>query len=342
MQIYLSSRLQSITIDDVENALKGEYGLANGQYPSLSVPKLIIGFMDQYLIEDEYERIITPISQYNHTSWFMGLILADLYYKISPYQLQVRSNEILDEFYSRRMRDSNLMNYLEEERVYIGSAALLTILSYDILESEDDFSTTDEIMDMVRKEASKRALSISKKMKVVLKESMSLSGCDLRSDKSIIAPEIIIDSKEEWGIPESAGVVIETGDVENVVINNHSLTQDTTKYRNVRFRDLKDLHDGNVLVWMSLLMPESKEEKDSTIHQMTEFFRDNNLIGPKDEIVNVCEIKGNVRESTGDYRIDQLIVFNEGCKINPMARLAFGCEIKWVSDFIVNASKDYV
>jgi hypothetical protein len=341
MQIYLSSRLQSIIIDDIENALNGEYRLSDSQLPGSNVPKLIIYLMDQYLSEDEYGRTMTPISQYNHTSWFTGLILADLYYKISPRQLEIKSDEIIDELHSKYMRRSKLAGYLEESRVYVISAALLTILSYDILESGDDFNTTDEILSLVRKDASKRALSISDKMNSILRESMSLSGCDLRSNKSIITPEIIIDSKDEWGIPESAGVVIDNDGTENVVIDNHSLTEKDTKYRDIRFRDLKDLHDGNVLVWMSLLMPKSKEEKDSTIKSMTEFFREHNLIGPKDEIVNICEIKGNVRESTGDHRVDQLIVFNEGCKINPGARLMLGSEIKWVSDFVVNSSRDY-
>lgn len=341
MQIYLSSRFQSIKLDDIENALNGEYRLSDSQLPGSSVPRLIIYLMDQYLSEDEYGCTMTPISQYNHTSWFTGLILADLYYKISPRQLEIKSDEIIDELHIKHMRSSKLAGYLEESRVYVISAALLTILSYDILESDDDFSATDEILSLVRKDASKRALSISNKMISILRESMSLSGCDLRSNKSIVAPEIIIDSKDEWEIPESAGVVIENN-TEYMIIDNYSLTEESTKYRDIRFWDLKDLHDGNVLVWMSLLMPESREEKDSTVKEMTKFFREYNLIGSKDRIVNICEIKGNVRESIGDHRVDQLIVFNENCKINPMARLAFGNEVKWVSDFIVNSSKDYV
>jgi hypothetical protein len=342
MQIYLFSRLQSITIDDIENALNGKYGSLNNRLPGSSVPRLIIDLMDQYLSEDEYGHTMTPISQYNHTSWFTGLILADLYYKISPQQLEIKSDEIIDELQVKHMRDSKLAGYLEDSVVYVVSAALLTILSYDILESDDDFSATNEILSLVRKDASERAFSISSKMNSIIKESMSLSGCDLRSDKSIIAPEIIIDSKDEWGIPESARVVIDNNGTENEVIDNHSLTEESTKYKDIRFKNLKDLYDGNVLVWMSLLMPESREEKDSTVKEMTEVFREHNLIGPKDEIVNICEIKGNVRESSGDHRVDQLIVFNEGCKINPGARLMFGSEIKWVSDFVVNSSKDYV
>lgn len=337
MQIYLSSRLQSITINDVENVLNGEYNTPC--MSSLSVPEIILDCMEPYVRSDNFRSIPpTPISRFS-TEWFIGLILANLYYKISPQDLENKYNNM---YYNSISRNSRLSDIPDEDRIYAVSAATLMILSNDIIESGEDFCTTDEIMAKIREYANSKNLKICELLNKLEINIMSLSECDLKRNLSIVTPDIIIDTKEEWRIPESARVIIENDEGSTTEINNHSLTEENTKYMNIRFRDLKDLHDGNVLVWMSLLMPESREEKDSTVKEMTEFFREHNLIGSKDEIVNICEIKGNVRESFGDHRVDQLIVFNEGCKINPGARLMFGSEIKWVSDFVVNSSKDYV
>lgn len=100
-----------------------------------------------------------------------------------------------------------------------------------------------------------------------------------------------------------------------------------------------ELNDFNTLVWTGLLIEE--ETYEVTLNDITEWFKEINLI-PRDSVISeIVNITGNVRESTGDYRVDKLIKFESPTNINPLVRLNIS-GLKWTSDFIVNYKEDYI
>jgi hypothetical protein len=58
-----------------------------------------------------------------------------------------------------------------------------------------------------------------------------------------------------------------------------------------------------------------------------------------------CVLTGNVREHTGDYRTDLVLIFDKKSQVDvgrlAMWRLRTGGYIKWVEDFLVNYAEDY-
>lgn len=111
--------------------------------------------------------------------------------------------------------------------------------------------------------------------------------------------------------------------------------------KSIPFSECFNLNDSQYLVCTGLLV--NDENHDETVDMMTKSFRDTNLIKDDVSVDHLLTITGNVRESTGDYRHDIVIVFSKETEINPLARLQWSsCGIKWVSDFVDNYRNDYI
>lgn len=96
------------------------------------------------------------------------------------------------------------------------------------------------------------------------------------------------------------------------------------------------MNDSNSFVIVGLLLSESE------LPEIESFFKDQKFIPETMNLTGAANIKGNVRESTGDYRHD-VIFFTSGTgDLSPMARLLLSrMGVKWTSDFIDNYRSDY-
>lgn len=147
-------------------------------------------------------------------------------------------------------------------------------------------------------------------------------------------------TKEELQIELKSLKPENTASMEKIAVIENVMAGYPPIYKPIRFHDLRDITDDH-LVYTALLLPESELELVETFQGMTEFFREINLIGLKDHVINLQYITGNVREEDGDFRSDVLITFNPEVRINPIGRLTVGAEVKWPSDFVTNFRGDY-
>lgn len=108
------------------------------------------------------------------------------------------------------------------------------------------------------------------------------------------------------------------------------------KMKSIKFSQLRDYNDSNSIVFMAVIFESSED-----IQNLDQFFHEINLI-PKDKhVIDIHFISDNVLGSDG--RSDYLIEFDrDDLSINPMARLMYGEDIKWTSDFISNHKNDYI
>lgn len=105
----------------------------------------------------------------------------------------------------------------------------------------------------------------------------------------------------------------------------------------IKFSDLRKYDDSNSIMFLSIIFPE-----DQNIADVQSFLdTDLNLI-PKDKhVIGWHKLSDNVLGDDG--RSDYLIEFDRpDLSINPMARLMYGRDIKWTSDFIDNYKQDYI
>ena len=107
-----------------------------------------------------------------------------------------------------------------------------------------------------------------------------------------------------------------------------------SKFQPISFRECKNLSDSVCVVMLGIIFNNTEDE----IKQVDEFFHDINLIPDTSHVTDLRTISGNVRGKEG--RTDAVIMF-DSCTPNPMARLRYGRDIKWVSDFVVNFKNDY-
>lgn len=99
----------------------------------------------------------------------------------------------------------------------------------------------------------------------------------------------------------------------------------------IPFNELETYNDSNSFVWMGLLY-ESKDLLD-----IEKFLKEEKFLSPTAKIINVLRIVENIKDK--ESRVDMLFV-TEPTVLNPIARITIK-DLKWTSDFIVNARKDY-
>lgn len=106
-------------------------------------------------------------------------------------------------------------------------------------------------------------------------------------------------------------------------------------FKTIDFNDLHDVNDSEGIVMTGVLFEYIEEELD----QVTGFFHEIGLIPSESKVTDLRRITENVLGDEG--RVDVLICFTP-CSPNPMARLRYGSDLKWVSDFVVNFADDYI
>lgn len=102
----------------------------------------------------------------------------------------------------------------------------------------------------------------------------------------------------------------------------------------ISFSECKNLTDDTCVVFMGVLFEYTEDELES----VDDFFHQIGLIDKYSHVRDLRRIEDNVLGDEG--RTDVVICF-DSCNPNPMARLRYGKDIKWVSDFVVNYENDY-
>lgn len=332
MRISLRTRLNYITETQINNYRHTDPDL--DFLKSKNVPKIIISCMDPYLDYDNYGNPYdgnrSVLFNPHDTGWYMGLLLAEIYYRIDM-------NDLISKTNSLSTCDINF-NDLDETNIYtVIPASLLVILSKELLKDDPDgYMIDDKDFQLIKSEA----LRLSDKARSLFSELESLVYMRSNYDiSSISKPLITIEADKSLMIPPSEGVTLE-----DIEIDAASSQKDlsTRNPRVISFTEVHSVDDSRALVGMALMMPDEESEFQNQLKVINEDLRESKLIGPDDEVVNVLKILGCTKLlDDGSTRVDQLLVFNEGCRINPIVRINYGF-LKWASDFVVNYAEDYV
>jgi len=115
----------------------------------------------------------------------------------------------------------------------------------------------------------------------------------------------------------------------------------TEKFKNVNFHEIDEKYDdSNSLVMIGLSLPDISE-REELMNSIDEWLKQMNLY-TSGKLTDLRIIKTNVKESTGDFRQDVLLVFDGVTEFNPSVRLKLSNDIKWTSDFLNNYKDDYL
>lgn len=331
MRISLRTRLNYITEDQINN-----YRLIGSDYQGSNqkdVPRMIISCMVPYL---DYDSFGNPYDGNNSilfnpydTGWYLGLLLSEIYYRISMDDLIYKTDRL-------QTCDLNFNDLDETNRYTTVPAALLIVLSKELLNDDPDgYIITEEEFKIIKNEADK----LCNKAKDLYYELEHLVYMRSNYDiSSISKPLITIEANERLGIPPSEEITLE--DIEIDAASDQSDLA-TRIPRVISFSEVKSVNDTNTLVAMALLMPDEEDEFQDQLVSITENLRESKLIGPEDRVLNILKITGcSAVQDDGSTRMDQLIIFNDDCRINPIVRINYGF-LKWASDFIVNYAEDY-
>jgi len=77
------------------------------------------------------------------------------------------------------------------------------------------------------------------------------------------------------------------------------------------------------------------------LETINEIFKTDGFINSEGSIIDIRPIKGNVREATGDYRIDSILMYGEKTNLLLKQMREKYYFIKPTQDFIVNFKSDY-
>jgi len=118
------------------------------------------------------------------------------------------------------------------------------------------------------------------------------------------------------------------------------------KFQPIQFSELKfniankTITDGNSMVMIEVSLPTLHKEMEELCNEITEDFKSTGFLR-SGKVIDIRPIKGNVKEHTGDYRQDSLLILSDYCKVDPIKRIQAYQFIKWTSDFITNYKSDY-
>lgn len=107
------------------------------------------------------------------------------------------------------------------------------------------------------------------------------------------------------------------------------------KTDNIHFKELDKFNDSNSAVLLGISF-----EDDNDYNKLNDFLSNEIGFSKGKNLIGVHRITGNVLGDEG--RHDWLLEFdNEDVSFNCMARLRYGRDLKWTSDFMDNYKDDY-
>ena len=110
------------------------------------------------------------------------------------------------------------------------------------------------------------------------------------------------------------------------------------KFNAISFKELDYFNDNNSIMFLGCDFGDMTKEE--AISEMDKWLHEINMIKEDKHVEDIKFLVGNVNGENG--RKDWLIVFDSGIsETNPMVRLAYSRDFKWISDFIHNYKDDY-
>ena len=107
--------------------------------------------------------------------------------------------------------------------------------------------------------------------------------------------------------------------------------------------DIEKYNNENSAIMTGVSLEDTAEQMQELLDIINEKFKASGFLNSEGSIADIRPIKGNVREETGDYRKDSILIFGEKTNLQSK-QMEYGSDyyfIKRTRDFVVNFRDDY-
>ena len=108
-------------------------------------------------------------------------------------------------------------------------------------------------------------------------------------------------------------------------------------------KKIEKYNNENSAIMTGVSLEDTAEQMQELLEIINEKFKASGFLNSEGSIADIRPIKGNVREETGDYRKDSILIFGEKTNLQSK-QMEYGSDyyfIKRTQDFVVNFRDDY-